>query len=268
MPNSSYFPRRDLDLCKWSRSLRKNLQEDPAEYGQTAESIAPFVAAQLAFEAALTRASQPATRTSVAVSEKNAARDRMKRQTRAVVGAIQARVQTTDDQRARLGITIPRRSGAPGGRRHGKPTAAPALSVKRVDGRTVQMRVRASHTVEEGRPRPVGVRGARVYCFVSRTPPEELDHRDANGGGWKYERTFTRQDVSVTLPIGVKPGAFVWFTAAWVSPTDEAGPTCSPVMARVNFDGLSMWEDVAEEARPGAAERQTPAPHLPEAQAA
>lgn len=235
MPGTTFYPRRDIDLVRWSIGLRDRLLSDPFAYGQSPEGVAGLVDAQRAFEAAYREATRPATRTVVAVSLKNTLRARMKREAGAVVGAIQSRLETTNAQRVTLGLTVPA-----GARRHGRPTQMPAVSVRRVSGKTVSLRVKQGPDAEDGRPRPVGVSGARVYTFVGRTPPRSLE------AGWRYAGTFGRRDVTLTLGEEVRPGAFVWFTACWVNAKDQAGPESVPVMTRTNFEGLYGATPAAE----------------------
>ena len=55
MANSTFFPRRQRSLLSWSNNLRQKLTEPGSEarYGVTPERVAPFVAAQAAFAAAM-----------------------------------------------------------------------------------------------------------------------------------------------------------------------------------------------------------------------
>ena len=138
---------------------------------------------------------------------------------RPIYGAIAASATVSDTLKVNLGITI-RKVPSP----QPAPSAAPAVSVVSVSGRSVRLRFRdATNPHRVGRP--VGVSSATILSYVGATPPASM-------GAWKFEANVSKVVVDVTFPNSVAAGSQVWFTVFWSNRKDEAGPPCDPVTTR------------------------------------
>ncbi len=222
---STYLPAREAELLAFAQNLFDHLEANPATYGQTIESIAPFGTAFNAFKAALAVTTNPATKTKPTIADKNAKKQAMIDIIRPLVQTLQNWSGMTDDKRDTLGIPTRDRQPTP----IGPPEEMPVLRVAGVFGRLLELEVLDT----EGKKRkPDGARGAWLYTHVGDDPPAELT-------AWQFRGGTTRSNPQVVFEDSVAPGTKVWVTALWVNPTDQPGPACAPQQTRIGYQGLS-----------------------------
>ncbi len=102
----SYLPSRDADLGQWTRGFTAQVAELYASIGITSEQSAELTAANELWIAALKASKSAATRSSVTIISKNTQRDNILAVVRQLVGIIQKHPGTTDEMRAKLGLTV------------------------------------------------------------------------------------------------------------------------------------------------------------------
>ena len=140
---------------------------------------------------------------------------------------VQSGPSVTDSQKISLGLSVPtERQPIP------VPSAAPALDIVSVIGRTV--RIRLHDAAGEGRrSKPAGVRGAAVMSFVGATAPTDP-------AAYKWEGSTNQSITEITVSTSVAEGARVWLTAMWFNEREQRGPACSPVGTNTQVGGMSL----------------------------
>ena len=139
---------------------------------------------------------------------------------REAINIVQSRPQTTNEQRAALGITIPdpTRSRAP------VPSTRPIVvidSSKRLE-HTLTIRDEESIT---SRSRPAGVSGAEVYCFINGTPPTDPSQ-------CKLVAVAKKSRVKIKFN-GSDAGKNAFFMIRWINSHDESGPWSETAAATI-----------------------------------
>ena len=223
------LPRREIDLMRWARNFNEKLGAAPGPegFGVTAQEAADYASLLAEAEAAYALANEPATRTSVVVARKDEALSALKAMSRVLVKVIKARPSVTNDQRLALGLAARRQSRKTKVRR---PDAPHEVSVARVSGWRVELRLRDPGALERRRL-PDGVSGAAVMVYVGDQPPASIED-------WQYAGTYSKTRATLEVRAGLQPGARVWYTARWLSPTYQPGPVAAPTSVRVGFVGL------------------------------
>ncbi len=225
------LPRREIDLMRWARNFSEKLNTAPGPggYGVTVQEAVDYAALLAEAEEAYAQANEPETRTRVAVTRKDEVLSELKAMSRVLVKVIKARPSVTNDQRVLLGLAA-RRSGR--ATKINRPGLMPVVRVGRVMGWRLELRL--SEPDASGRRRlPVGVSGAAVMFYVGDQPPTSIE-------AWQYAGTFSKTRVELEVQAGLAPGARVWYTARWLSPTYQPGPVASPTSVRVGFVGLEL----------------------------
>jgi hypothetical protein len=194
--------------------------------GVTANAVALGVPTTLAtsnqtaadqFAAAYAVATDPATRTSAAISVKNSKKVLSVSSSRRVAAIIQANPAVTDSQKIDLGLRPHDLEPSPS---HA-PTTAPAVNVLSVFGRTARVRLTdPANPTKRGKPDFVA--GAQVFTFVGEEPPADLS-------AWVQEGNTSRTALDLVFPTNIPAGAQVWITARWFGPRFQNGPTAAPI---------------------------------------
>ena len=225
---TSFLPATDEALRAWAQNFATRTTADAALYGLSAGEAATFAGLSAAYSAALTEATEPATRTRGTVAAKDDARTELRREASALSKKVQGTVTVTNQQKIDLGLNVPDVIPSP----VPPPATAPLLSVKSVAGRTVTLRMRDALNPDR-RAKPAGVRSATVFSFVGPMAPTEL-------GQWKFEGNTTRTTLDVVFGPAAEPGALVWLTAFWSNGRAESGPLGSPISTHLQFGGVAM----------------------------
>jgi hypothetical protein len=105
------------------------------------------------------------------------------------------------------------------------PDFAPLLSVTRVDGSVVSLRVRDPRQPDR-KGRPPATDGISIMSHAGEQPPGDLS-------AFTFVANTGRVSIDVTFPASVPTGATVWFVASFFNNRKESGPTCTPVRATI-----------------------------------
>jgi hypothetical protein len=210
------IPQSDRVLPGFSQNLTTKVQAKTDHYG-----VSEGLAAQLQVDAdsyiqALAVADNPATRTRMAISEKNLSKKNLIFTCREVARVIQANPDVTNVIRLDLGLPV-HKTPAP----IPAPAEAPVLDVLSVNGWTIRLRLHS----ESERAKPVGAAGAHLYCFVGDTAPAELS-------AWRPLADVTHSLTDVTV-ADAEPGARVWLLGRWFNAKLQNGPLSQAVSTRV-----------------------------------
>ena len=216
MPNTkNYLPSRTADLIDWAVAFHGNLAAGPTEFGLSEQAVAEYLTTLTRARQSVALASDPATATRPIVGRKAADLETLRRSSRSLVKQVQARPQTTDEQRRLLRITVPDRKPTP----HAPPPEMPDVQIAFAVRHTIALRVRRE---DGGRGRPAGTTGANVYYAVGATVP-------STAGGWTHACQATRMGCQIELPAATPAGATVWVAANWYNGRGEVGPLSDAV---------------------------------------
>lgn len=220
MSRRDYLPEADALFNAWCGNFVAKVTADPARYGLDPDDAVALESALAAFAAAYKAAKEPATRTVVAVSDKNEARAALERVVRAAVHRVQSFPGTGPADRIALGIS--RRD--PRATRIGPPSTRPVLFPAAVlRGHAPTLRIS-----DDSNPCrtafPPGVAAAIVFtcaCPFGTNPPPEFD-------GWRFEGVATKAQ----FRLAHRPedaGRRVYAMAVWVNPRGELGRRSVPL---------------------------------------
>lgn len=208
-----FLPNPDAALLAWSVNFSRLISADPAAYGISPARAAAYAVLNDAYATALA-ANDPAVRSRVSVANKNAARELLKKEARALARVVYGAAWVTGAQRIALGLNV-RRAYT----RAAPPATPPAISVLAVTGWTVHAKV---YDPASDRRKPPGVIGAILFTYVGETPPRDIKQ-------WRYHSQTGQSRVDVTFPTNVPPGTKVWLSAVWFNNRKQMGPACAPV---------------------------------------
>ena len=188
--------------------------------GQTAATAAEIAGAVGEFGSAFGNQQQLQQAASAATENKNTKRKALTELLRPVIKNIQSRTQTTDEQRAGLGINIPHgtRSRAP------IPSSRPIVVIDSSNRLEQTLTLRDENSITS-RSRPAGVVGAEVYCFINGTPPTDPKQ-------CKLVAVAKKSRVKIKFD-GIDAGKNAFFMVRWINSHDEAGPWSETAAATI-----------------------------------
>ena len=210
-----FYSGTDAELATGSANLVSIVTAVPVSWGLTAGIVASYAAMSANYNSLLAIATAPATRTSIAISNKDAARRLLRATSVNVAKIITATPTVNNGQLLSLGLngrTVP--SPRP------VPAEAPNIEVVSVAGRIVNTRVHDSTSSRRGKP--FGAVAANVYSFVGNAAP--TDPRE-----YHFEGATTRVKTQILFPNSVTSGATVWLSAAWVNARGQTSPPSTPM---------------------------------------
>ena len=215
---TNFLPNKDAGLLAWATNFSTRITATPVAYGLVAAQATAFTGVLSPFSAALTTATNPATRTRSAVAAKDAAKKPLQALARDLARVVNAFPAITNAQRIDLGLTP--RSGTVSPIQ--PPQNAPVLEVVGAVGRLLKIRLRTAGSTRRGFE--TGVAGATIFSYVGTTPPADISL-------WRFEGSTTRSSAEVEFSPMVPAGSQVFLTAFFFNPRAESGPACQPVSA-------------------------------------
>lgn len=219
-----FIPRPDAAFASFAKNFCDNILADPEVYGVSPDTAAECAAKRVIFAQYYARAQDPLTRTASAVAGKNAARADSERAIRWVAGTVRAYSTNTPEMRIALGMN--ERNGGGKSRRIATPDSVPAVSVTRVMGQTVTIRLSDPTSLRRGKPRGIGA--AMIYAAIGE-PASQYSHE------WLRVGMVSRVEAEVTIPRGpLPPGTKLWVRAQWLSPRGQGGPLGRPTSTYTN----------------------------------
>lgn len=222
--DNRYPPGREADLITAAQTFHDVATVAPATYSLTALQLTTLGTKLSDFQTKWDVCQVPGTKTRVAVELKNVSKADLVAYLRSLCRIVQAAPTTTNAIRTELGIPLRDAIASP----IGVPASAPILTVRKVWGRQITIRLESADI--EGRGLAPGILGAQVYTFVGDEPASDTQV-------WVNQGLCTRTNVVIQLADETPAGAKVWITAAWVNPRGMAGVACTPVMTGVGYEG-------------------------------
>lgn len=205
----SYLPTADLMYQAFVVNFAALLTADPAAYGEDAASALIVQTAVDDFVAAMTLATDPTTRTSPTIADKDYKRALCTARMRPVAMRINALASVTDLQREALGLTVRKTDKTP----VPPPATAPSLAVIAITPGINKLAI-ADETTPTSKAKPAGVTGCEIFRAVGAVPA--VDPAAAS-----YFARTTKTPVSLST-AGTTPGQTVTYFARW---TTRSGPS-------------------------------------------
>jgi hypothetical protein len=216
-------------LAAQAKNFSDVLSADPGAYGQsapTAAAVSAAVSADVASVDAIGEARASGVRSEQMTVDRNLKRTAMLNLLRPIYTAVQASTTIGEQAKIALGVhVIPTRRG------RAPVPLAPLLSVHRVDGRIVTLRV-SDPQLPTRKGRAPGTEGITIFKHVGERPP-------AVASQFEFVQHTGQVTIDVPFPASVPLGTTVWFVASSFNQRKESGPASAPVSARLGA-GLSI----------------------------
>jgi hypothetical protein len=216
-----FLPRRDEELAQWVKNFDRLIYAAPGQYGLTDEQAAELHGVVEDFLRALQAATQPGTRTRVAVAGKDAARGAMKAMVRRACAVVKGQAHLTPADIVEVGLRMRKKQS-----KIPRPTTEPLISVMPLLGRNA-VRVRLGDKDAPSRKaKPRGVDAATFfYCLE--------DEETGGPGAWRYGGMASRTTFDIKLPSAMRLGQRVWVRAFWINSKAQRGPDSAAAYTRV-----------------------------------
>lgn len=211
----NFYTGTEEDLRSGSLNAVSIVTGSEATYGVTVPFMANYTTLANNFDQLYTDSREPATRTSVVIENKNAAKKLLK--DASVNLARIATATSTVTNAMLLALRMNERvvpTPVP------VPATAPTVDVLSVIGRLMNGRVHDPSS--EGRGMPFGAVSANIYSYVGPTPPN--DPRE-----YHFEGPTTRAKFQILFPNTVPSGATIWLSASWVSARGQISVASQPI---------------------------------------
>jgi hypothetical protein len=214
-----YIPSREADLLSWSSNFSAKITADPTAFGlsvQDATDLEPLVAA---YATIYQTASDPHTRTPVAIANKRTAKADLIARLRSLAQRIQPNRKVSAAQRKELGLPVRDRTLSPVPAPSDKPVLE--LCSEDVCRHTIRLHNEAHPTQ---RAQPQGTVGAQIFTYVAdvgEQPPQDLEQWTLHGLATRsrFEVTYHSRDV----------GKKAYIAARWFNLKGQVGPRSDPV---------------------------------------
>jgi hypothetical protein len=221
--------KKDSLLVAQARNFSAVLSADPGVYGASATTAAEVVAGVDAYTGAvgaLVEARANGVRSEQMTADRSTTRRAMLNLLRPIYAAVQASTSISDADKIALGVHVIAKRRT----REAVPAFAPLLSVTRVDGSVVSLRI--SDPREPNRKaRPAHTEGISIFTFVGDQPP-------ADRSAFVFEANTGRTSIDVAFDGSVPIGTTVWFVASFFNNRKESGPTCMPIRATLGAGAI------------------------------
>lgn len=218
--SKDYLPDSDADFDLWRNSFDKYLKDNLAALGLVAGDITALTALQTAWESAWSDYFNKKALVDAALALKDTSRQQLEDAIRALVRQLQADPNTTDEQRAGLGITVPdaTRSRVP------IPTTIPIAQIDTSIPLQHTIDFRSAETPNR-KAKPEGCRGCQIWYNLGAQPPTSLD---------QYKYAATDSNTPYVLHFDLEDaGKTVHYRLRWVNTRDEPGPWSEPLTATI-----------------------------------
>jgi hypothetical protein len=210
-----FYQSTDAALASGSQNLVEVVTPTPALFGVVPSVLANYTTLTESFNDLFAISSAPATRTSAAIQNTQAAKWPLRAASAAIAATITGTPTVTDGQLVllRLNPRVPRQS-------RNLPDGSPVVDIVSVKGRVVVARVHEPGSDRRGMP--YGAPRANIYTYVGPNAPE--DPRE-----YHFEGATNRAKYTLLFPDSVPSGATIWIAASWVGGRGQVGFGGSPI---------------------------------------
>jgi hypothetical protein len=210
----NFYSGTDAELASGSTNAVSILTPAPTTYGLTSSIVTGYTALATSYNALYALAIEPATRTSVVISNKNDAKRLLKAASLNLYRIIVSTSSVTNGQLLALRMNE-RVSPQP----RPVPATPPTIDVISVVGR--QVKIRLHDASSESRGMPFGATSVNIYSYVGATPPTDPTQ-------YRFEGSSSRALTDILFSDSVASGATVWLSARWVSARSETSVGSAP----------------------------------------
>jgi hypothetical protein len=217
------MPSSDTGVRDWGANFSLLVEAQATQLGVPETTAEDLRTKFTAYNAALTKAIDPATRGKAVIFTKNATKKAFVAFARSVAQQIATNMDVSDLKKLELGLTVRSTSRTP----VPAPSERPFIKVAKVDGRTVTLRLQQD---SERRSKPAKVAGATIFVGYGSAAPQTM-------ADWEYYTATGRTTVEIDFPPSAT-GDTVWITAFWQNAKDESGPAAFPVSISLPAGGV------------------------------
>jgi hypothetical protein len=208
--NNDPIPRKETEFSQWGERFTTNLQPSLERFGFPPATYELVVALKTAYINALKVASNPMTRNSGTIKDKNDARKVFEKETRAAIRRyLSYNPDVTNKDREDLGIPVHDTTHTP----IPAPSTRPALEVEVSDIK--QIRLHFHDYGSESKARPYGVNGAVILYAILPKEPTDISELTKNLLATRTPYTFEFAES--------ERGKTIYFAACWQNAKGQRG---------------------------------------------
>jgi len=229
---ADFIPRSDAEFNVWFMNFCDKIMANPADYGVLPDELAELTAAYAAWKTNYPAyvADQNQARASRAV--KDASRVDSESAGRRIASRIQPRQETTDSQRAGLGINVPDRIRTPLAEEIVLETPPPVIKAQCIASKTVRIDWYPSQAEGQSEALPKGIDGIAIW--VADLPAGTL--AQVSGGlptGKQWRLLGMDSNSPYMHNVGNNATVTLVYKAQWFDKQKRMGPFCAPVIVAV-----------------------------------
>lgn len=205
-----YIPSKDADFENWFANFSTLLTATPVAYGLTAPDAVIVAAAYTAWNAAFLLATNPTTRTSATIAQKDAERASAEATVRPYAQAISKNASVSDALKTGIGVNLINTGRTP----IPPPLTTPTLSFRAATPLVHQLGYTDS-ALPAGKAKPFGAIGIELWRAIGTVPAVDPSQAD-------YYAQFTKSPLTVDFASG-DVGKQCTYFARWVTRSGPAG---------------------------------------------
>ena len=207
----AYIPTQDAPFDFWADNFCGLIQTDPDRYGLMLYDAGVLTNQFTIWHNAFVLASNPMTRTAVAIADKDGEKVTLLQLVRQYAAQIRANLGVSDDDKAALGLTIPDPTPTP----IPAPVTYPVIGVL-LAGTGEHNLVIADQLTPWKKTKPYGVVGCLLFAKNGVTPPDNMT-------GAPLFSVPTKADIVLDV-TSYTPGTWLAYAAQWFNAKGQLGP--------------------------------------------
>ena len=214
MPKA-FYNSTEADLATGAQNVVDIVTPAVATYGVTAGTMTTYAGLVTSYASLLELATEPATRTSVSVENKNVAKKALREASINLAKIFDGTSTVTNAMLLALQMNprvVPQSRNVP--------AYAPTVDVVKVTSRLVDIHVHGP--AGEGRGLPFGATAVNIFSYVGPTAPTDVRE-------YHFEGASSRARAQILFPDSVPSGATIWLSAQWVSARGQLSPGSTPI---------------------------------------
>ncbi len=215
-----YIPSTDAALAAWSFNFNTVITANPTDYGLIAGQATAYDTLDDAFQAALTAATNPGTRTPVTVAAKDVAKAALIASARQLGQIARKYPGVTNELLSEAGLTVPDPIPSP----IPAPSTVPVLSLIASGPLSQVIRFRDS-VLSNPRSKPEGVVSMQLFVKIGLTPP-------ATKADCTFVGNFSKMPMTVGFS-GADALKNAYYIGHWVNAKGEIGPQSDVLMVTI-----------------------------------
>jgi hypothetical protein len=217
---SDYIPNQDAEALAWMQTFSAGITASPSTYDLVAADATAIAAVVSAFAGAQAVAINPATRTPVAVNDKDEARASAEELCRQYAAGIKVNAGISNSDKIAIGVRPVNNSRTP----IPVPDTSPLLNIVGNTPGVQTLRYADSATPDSGK-KPFGALSLQLFLATGTAAATDPDTA-------AFRAAYTRNPVEVAFDAA-DDGKVATYFARWATRTGEVGPWSLPVSMRI-----------------------------------